>query len=472
MSKISLAEFKTIYPYLSQYRWRYVLGFIFLVAVDAGQLIIPQFIKQSIDSITLGSFEWNELLLLGFYMVAVMAVIAVGRFLWRYFIHGSSRRIEAELRERLFEHLLTLSFDFYQNNKIGDLMARATSDLAAVRQAIGMGLVAFVDGTIMASAVLVIVFLEAPRTALFAIIPLPFITVLVLVFGHLVSSRFRKAQEVYSTMSDTVQETFAGIRVVKSFVKEAWFIKKFADTNKDYQKANMMLVKLYGLFFPLVEFLAGLTSLFLLLIGGIQVVEGLMSAGELVSLFRYFQMLIWPLMGAGFTVNLIQRGAVSLGRINEIMRTVPLIRSSEKPIVPSVDCSTEAAIEVTNLELAYPNGFTALTGIDLRLERGQVLGILGRTGSGKSTLIKTFMRLVDPPRGKVKVFGVDVRDWELSALRALFSVSPQDSYLFSDSIKNNIEQGLKTAAESADAAAKLRTAVEISALGRDLREFQ
>ncbi|MDR1904372.1 MAG: ABC transporter ATP-binding protein/permease [Treponema sp.] len=472
MSKISLKEFKTILPYLSRYRRHYAVGFLCLVVVDAGQVIIPQFMRRAVDLIASGSFTWQAVLLYTGAMVGIMAVIALGRFLWRYFIHGSSRRIEAEMRDRLFEHLLTLSYDFYQKNKIGDLMARATNDLNAVRNALGMGLVALVDGSIMASSIIVIIFAEDARTAAFAVIPLPLITLLILLFGNLVGTKFRKAQETYSAMSDTVQETFAGIRVVKSFVKEWWFIKKFADTNDDYRKANMDLVKLYGFFFPLIEFLSGLTSLILLLAGGIRVVKSYMTAGELVALFRYFQMLIWPLMGAGFMVNLIQRGAVSLGRINEIMDIKPAIASPEHPAapVPAPPEKSVPAIEVRRLDFEYPGGVSALKDVSLVIGRGEIVGILGRTGSGKSSLIKTFMRIIDPPPGTVKVFGVDVRDWDLSELRKLFSVSPQDSYLFSDSIKNNIGYGLPDGREADNV--PLERAAEISAIDRDLREFK
>ncbi|MDR2096216.1 MAG: ABC transporter ATP-binding protein/permease [Treponema sp.] len=474
MSKISFKEFRTILPYLSRYRRYYIIGFFCLVVVDAGQVIIPQFMRRAIDLIVSGNFTWQAILLYAGAMVGTMAVIALGRFLWRYFIHGSSRRIEAEMRDRLFEHLLTLSYDFYQKNKIGDLMARATNDLSAVRNALGMGLVALVDGTIMAASIIIIIFMEDARTAAFAVIPLPFITLLILLFGNLVGNKFRKAQETYSAMSDTVQETFAGIRVVKSFVKEWWFIKKFADTNDDYRRANMDLVKLYGFFFPLIEFLSGLTSLILLLAGGIRVVNSYMTAGELVALFRYFQMLIWPLIGAGFMVNLIQRGAVSLGRINEIMGIKPAIVSPENPYIPSSvpvppPEKPVPAIEVRHLSFEYPGGASALKDVNLAIGQGEIVGILGRTGSGKSSLIKTFMRIIDPPPGTVRVFGVDVRDWDLSELRKLFSVSPQDSYLFSDSIKNNIAYGLE---EGKTDEALIEKAAELSAIDRDLREFR
>ncbi|MDR0597905.1 MAG: ABC transporter ATP-binding protein, partial [Treponema sp.] len=332
-TKASLGEYKTILPYLARYRKQYVLGFLCLLGVDGAQALIPQFTRQAVDLIAnagltgQGGGTASRIFWICVAMSASMLLISAGRFLWRYFIHGSSRRIETELRGRIFDHLLALSYDFYQENKIGDLMARSTNDLGAVRNAIGMGLVALVDGTVLVAAILAIIFIQDPGTAIFAVIPLLPITALILLFGSIVGKKFQRAQETYSALSDTVQETFAGIRVVKSFVKEWWFIKKFADTNDDYRDANMDLAKTFGVFFPFITLLSGITSLILLLAGGRRVVEGLMSPGELVALFSYFRMLIWPLMSAGFMVNMIQRGAVSLGRVNTVLNTRPSIVS-------------------------------------------------------------------------------------------------------------------------------------------------
>jgi ATP-binding cassette subfamily B protein len=470
MPKAPFWEFKTLLPWLSRYRWPYIWGFICLVVVDGAQVLIPQLLRRAVDLISGGAFAWSAVFVLALAMVGGMGVISLGRFLWRYFIHGASRRIETEIRERLFAHLLTLSYDFYQKNKIGDLMARSTNDLEAVRMAIGWGLVALVDGTIMAVSILVIIFLQDARTAALAVMPLPLITILILLFGNVVGRRFRRAQETYSAMSDTVQETFAGIRVVKSFVKEWWFIKKFAAANDDYRAANMGLVKLYGVFFPLISFLSGLTTLILILAGGIRVVEGILSPGALVALMSYLQMLIWPLMGAGFVVNMVQRGAVSLARINDVLRTEPAIRSPENPVrppSPPVLAEGETSlVEIRDLSFAYPGGQPVLEHVDLTIRRGSVVGILGRTGSGKSTLIKTLVRMVSPPAGSVLVKGIPVEEWDLAELRELFGVSPQDSHLFSDSIKRNIGYSLEEADEDL-----LARAAEMSAIDQDLGSF-
>ncbi|MCL1927563.1 MAG: ABC transporter ATP-binding protein/permease [Treponema sp.] len=473
-----IKEFKTIFPYLKKYRFPYVWGFICLIIVDAAQALIPQFIRRAVDRITAGNFEMIDIIRPCLAMLGVMLLVASGRFLWRYFIHGASRKIETELRDRLFSHLLTLSYDFYQKHKIGDLMARAINDISGIRMALGWGLVTLVDGTIMATAILVIIFIQDPRTAAFCIIPLPFITLMMLIFGRSIGRRFYRANETYSAMSDTVQETFAGIRVVKSFVKEWWFTKKFGKTNDDYRDANMELIKIYGTFFPLVSFFAGLTAIILLLVGGRRVVMGYISAGELVALFSYLQMLIWPLMGAGFMVNMIQRGAASMGRINELLHSEPSIRDSKKP--QRAPQSKGPVIEIKNLSFFYPVAITekndkenpsvqVLNDISLSIPAGTVFGITGRTGSGKSTLIKTLVRMVDPPAASVFIHGVDVRELELRELRRLFGVSPQDSYLFSDSIKSNIAYGNKDDDESDYTA--LTQAAFLSALDGDLVSF-
>ncbi|MDR1127290.1 MAG: ABC transporter ATP-binding protein/permease [Treponema sp.] len=458
-------DYKALFPYLYRYRVRYFWGFIFLIMVDAAQVIIPFFLQKSIDAIYYSSVTgWTSLLPLVGGMVLMMTVISCGRFLWRYFIHGSARRIEAEMRDDFFAHILTLSYDFFQKNKIGDLMARATNDMNTIRTAIGMGFVAIFDGTVMAVSILVIIFVQDARTAALAVLPLPLVTVLILLFGNLVGKRFQKAQETYSSMSNIVQETFAGVRVVKSFVKEWYFLRQFADTNDDYRKANMDLVKLYGVFFPLISFFSGLTSIILLVVGGIRVVNGLMTPGELTALFRYLQMLIWPLMGAGFMVNMVQRGAVSLRRINEVMSAKPLIASSGGKAHEAPKDSP--IIQVKSLTFAYDEKAPALKDISFTLEQGEILGILGKTGSGKTTLIKALTRMVEPPRGAVLVDGIDAREWDLAEFRGFFSVVPQDSYLFSDSIKSNVAYGVDGTDEQA-----LQKAVIMASIDRDLADF-
>ena len=458
-----LKEYKTIFPYLSKYKYRYVAGIVFLMVVDAAQVLIPRFIKQAIDIIALGTFSIQEIWKPVLSMLAVAFVISIGRFLWRLFIIGASRQIETEMRDALFSHLLDMSAAFYQKNKTGDLMARATNDMNAVRQALGMGFVAFVDGVFMSSMILIAMISDNPSVALYTIIPLPLITVLIFFFGRLVGGQFKRVQEVYSKLSDIAQETLAGMRVVKAFVKEKHFSDKFSHENDQYRDAVMDLVKTFGFFFPLISFLSGISTVILLSVGGNAVIKNRMSPGGIIAMISYLEMLVWPLMGAGFTVNIIQRGAASLKRINDIMNEKPEISSNAH----AVNEYKGTKIEILNLSFTYPGASKkALREISVSLEPGKTLGILGRVGSGKSTLLKTLPRLVDTERNSVLIGGVDICDYQLNTLRSLFGYVPQESFLFSDSVRANICYGKSDISEE-----RFTELARIASLDRDVKLF-
>lgn len=456
-------EFKTLLPYLKQHRVKYLAGLSFLVLTDAGQLFIPQITKGIIDRIASGAFAIGEILGPIGWMLTAAVFISVGRFGWRYFIHGASRRIETSLRDRLFSHLLTLSSSFYGKNRTGDLMARATNDMQAIRMATGMALVAFVDGVFMSLAILVILFAERPRLALFTILPLPVVTFMMIGFGKLIGSRFKSVQEGFSRISEHIQEALSGIRVIKAFVQEPYSLRTFEEVNAGYKRRNMALVRIWGLFFPIVTFLAGLTTLILLRVGGEGVLLGTISPGEFVATLSYLEMLIWPMLGAGFTVNILQRGAASLARVNEVLSQEPEIRS----LPGAVRRTPRGALEVRNLTFTYPDSpAPALEAVSFSLDRGKTLGILGRTGSGKTTLLKMFPRMLEPPRGTVFIDGIDVLEYDLGALRSAFGVVPQDTFLFSASIRENIAFGAPDADERL-----LHDTAEISTITRDLTGF-
>jgi len=323
-----LKEFRTLLPYVKKYRLMYIFGILCLVITSGGQLFIPQFIRVAVDTIVNGNFELSRVGTYMLGMVGVAAVISLARFGWRYFIHGASRRIEKELRERLFTHLLVLSPAFYGRTRTGDLMARSSNDMQAIRQAVGMALVAFIDGVFMTLAILIILFSTNPHLALLTIIPLPLITILIIVVGRFIGRLFRKVQEGFSILSEQSQEALSGIRVIKSFVKERYFLRRFGEANVTYQTRNMRYVRIWGLFFPVVTFLSGLTTLILLRFGGEEVILGQISTGDFVATMSYLEMLIWPMLGAGFTVNMLARGGASLGRVNNILNEEPDITSA------------------------------------------------------------------------------------------------------------------------------------------------
>jgi ATP-binding cassette subfamily B protein len=429
-------EFRTLGPYLRHYARNYFMGLACLVMVDAAQLMLPQFIRQAVDGIA-GGMTRSAVGRIGLSMIATAAVIASGRFFWRFFILGASRRIEAALRDRLFARLMVLPPGFFNKNAVGDIMARATNDMHAIRMATGMAFVSFVDGVFMSSAILVVMLIQNPQTTLWTIIPLPILSVFIIIFGRMVGKRFRKVQEIFSDMSTVAQETLQGVRVVKSFVKEEVFAGRFAVANDRYRDASMGLVKIFGFFFPLIAFLAGITTLVLLIVGGGAVIENRMSPGSLAAMLAYLAMLIWPMIGAGFTVNMIQRGAASLKRVNEILDSAEEPRFA--PGLQPVETVPAGDIHFRSLSYSYPEAKTpALDDIDITLPQGRTLGILGRVGSGKTTLLKMLPRIVEPPRGTVFIGQHDVGAYPIESLRSRMGFVPQDSFLFSDSIRNNV----------------------------------
>lgn len=458
-----LKEYRTLLPYLKKYRWSYLFGVLSLVVTSGGQLFIPRFLGSAVDIIVQGSFETSAIASLMGTMLAVSVVIALGRLGWRFFIHGASRRIEMHLRDRLFSHLLKLSRTFYDRSKTGDLMARATNDMNAIRTAVGMALVAFIDGVFMTLAILIILFSQNARLAALIIIPLPLITVAMILVGSYIGRLFKRVQEGFSDLSDQAQEVLSGIRVVKAFVKEAYFLNRFQDANDTYKRRNLRLVRIWGLFFPVVSFLSGLTILLLILFGGQEVILGQLSHGDFVATLSYLEMLIWPMLGAGFVVNMLQRGGASLSRINAILDEEPDIVSPPNPVqrVP------KGSIKVEELSYTYPDAeVPALEHVSFQLDQGETLGILGRTGSGKSTLLNLLPRLIDPPRGAIEIDGHDVHEYDLDALRGAFGVVPQSTFLFSATISENISFALSDHDERV-----IDEVGDISMIARDVSEF-
>ena len=460
-----LKNYRGLLIYLKAHSRQYILGFLFLIVTDAAQLYLPQLVRKAVDTAASGRFDMRDILNAALLMIGVAFLIAAGRYCWRSFINGASRQIEREIRDRLYAHLQSLSATFYGRKKTGDLMAHLTNDVDAIRMATGIGFALALDGIVMAVSVLVIMLNLDSTMALMSLSPLPILTVGVLFFSRIVGEQFRRVQEGFSGLSDMVQESFSGVRVLKTFVREAVFVKRFIDRNKDYSDRNLRLVRSWGFFFPAVSLLAGLSTLLFVFLGGRAVMEGTMSPGEFTAFFSYLQMLIWPLLGAGFTINMLKRAGASLQRIATIMDEEPDIQSP--PPGRAVTSRVVGGLTIRDLTFVYPGtDVPVLSGINLDLPPGSVLGILGRTGSGKSTLVNLIPRLYDPPPGTILLDGADIRDYDLDVLRGAVSVVPQDSFLFSASIRENIGFGRPGAEEGT-----LRTTAEVSTIARDFSVF-
>ena len=434
--------FAPVVPLAKRLWWRYLLGVAALVVSNGLQLVIPRLVGRSIDA--LAEYEAAVVTRLAGQLVAIALVVGGARFLWRHYIHGASRRIEHDLRLRLFRHLTELPTAYYQRTKTGDLMARLTQDLEAVRMATGMALVALIDGVCMTIAIVAILVVQGAELAVVLVVPLPFVTVLVLVVGRLVRPMFRTAQASFANMSAQAQETLTGIRVVKSFRKEPFFTRRFTAVNAAYARNQIKLVQVWGLFGPLVQLLSGLTVVLLLWFGGRLVMIGELSTGRFVATLGYLQMLVWPVMGVGHTVNMMQRGAAALDRIGEVFAAKPTIVSPTIPGRPEA----KPSIVYRHVHVDYEGRPGALRELSFELGDGELLGVIGSVGGGKTTMLELAPRILDPPPATVYVAGLDVHRWELSQLRRRFGYVPQTTFLFSATVADNIRFARPRASEA------------------------
>jgi len=436
--------------WLWRYRGRILAGFLALLVVDGAGLLVPLVIRDAIDRLTRGE---GELLKSGLYIVALAVIVAAFRFLWRYFLIGSARLIERDLRAKLYRHLLRLPASFYHEHKTGDLMAHATNDIDAVSRACGFGVITIADPLFMIPVAIGIMLAIDPHLTLYAIIPLPILTLFMLGFGKVIHRRFEIVQEGFSNLMEKVRENVAGIRVLKSFVQEKGTERDFDRTNRSFVEKNMALVRVWGLFEPLIELLSGATLAIVLWIGGISVIRTSITLGDFVAFTQYLSMLIWPMISIGWAVNVIQRGSASLIRINRLLAVPPEIDEPARP-----KPARGSRIEIHDLTFSYPNSPSsspALSEIDLTIEEGTSVGLVGLTGSGKSTLVRLIPRLFDPPPGTVTIGGTDIRDLSLKELRRMIGFVPQDPFLFSASIRENIAFGKPEASdEEVEAAAR------------------
>ncbi|MGQ9533977.1 MAG: ABC transporter ATP-binding protein [bacterium] len=429
-----MRELFVLKKYFKNYFWQILFGIVALIGIDLLQLFVPRILKLAIDALAQGTANQK---LLGYYFFLIMVIavgIAFGRFWWRYLLIGSARKIEKELRQDFYNHLTELDINFFDTHKTGDLMAHAVNDINAVRMSIGFGLVMLVDIFALGIASLIMMLLISPRLTFYSLLPFPLITFFSTYFGRFIHRLFEKVQESFSNLTERVRENLSGIRVVKLFVQEDTEIEKFNATSKDYVKKNLKLWKVWSLFFPIVMGLAGLGEVIVLGLGGRYVISGAISVGAFVAFMVYLQMMVWPMMAIGRAINMFQRGAASQGRINRIFNIKPEIKGGNLKI-----SKTTAEIEYKNIDFVYEGKQRpALKNISLKVESGAFIGITGPIGSGKSSLVHILLRLYEPQNGTILLNGIDIREYELVELRRFVSFVPQDTFLFSDTIKENI----------------------------------
>ncbi len=454
--------FKTLGPYLHRYRRGFSLGMGALVLKDVLGAFMPLIMRSGIDSLNRG-FRLETVVWLAAALVGVSALKGVFQYWMRVILIGISRDIEYDLRNDLFGNLVGLSSDFYSKYRTGDIMARATNDLNAVRMMLGPAVMYLCEtGLTLLLAVTVMLSVDWKLTLL-SLIPAPFVSFAVIYFGRRIHDRFEAIQTMFSDISSRVQENLSGVRVIRAYVQEEAELRQFEILNRDYIEQNIRLARLSGLFMPLLQALIAVTFLIVLWVGAYRLLSGNITLGSFVMFNTYMGMLVWPMIAMGWVVNLVQRGTASLSRINEMLRAAPSIVAPEHP--QPLPAEIEGKIEFDNVVVEYPAG-NALDGVNLRIPGGSTVAIVGHTGSGKSTLLQMIPRLLDPTSGRVTLDGIDLRSLDPAELRRLIGFVPQETFLFSATVGENIAFGVAGATQ-----ADIERASEIAGLAPDIAGF-
>jgi ATP-binding cassette subfamily B protein len=445
-----VSAFRRLLGYVLRYRRAFLLGLVCVVCTRAVALASPLVLGYAIDDLTRGVTR-AKLAGYGALLLGIGLVSGVFLFLQRRILIGASRDIEYDMRNDFFAHLETLPLAYFQTHRTGDLMSRATNDLNAVRMMIGPSIMYSANTMLtLVVALFVMIGIDA-RLTLFALIPMPFVSISVKVFGSAIHKRFESIQAQLSDVSAVAQESLSGVRVVRAYRQEHAELERFRRSNEEYLRRNRRLIVLQGFFFPSMSFFLGLGALLVLWLGGREVVRGRMSVGEFVAFNSYLTMLSWPMIAFGWVTNMLQRGMASWKRMLEVLDTVPAIQDQPQSTVSTQSNSFSAnsarvaiirgAIEFRDLVFSYGD-FPVLNHVSATIAAGETVALVGVTGSGKTTLISLLARLHDPPPGTVFIDGVDVRDLPLATLRSAIGFVPQEPFLFSDTLGDNVAFGL------------------------------
>ncbi len=429
-----------ITPYLKENIVFIGIGLFCLIIVDFIQLFIPRIIKWTIDDIAAYRIDLHSLLRYALYIVASALMIGIFRYIWRRCLLGMSRRVEEGLRNRLFEHIQTLPASYFGEMKTGDLMAHATNDLMHIRMAAGMGIVAFTDALVLGTAAIGFMAYINGALTLFVLIPMPFLIFGTRFFSKQMHHRYGDVQSVFADLTEAVREHFAGIRTIKAYNMEKEAASKVAVISKKYITKNLALIRIVGSFFPMMVFFSNLSLAIVLYVGGKKTITFAITPGDFVAFISYMGLLTWPMMAIGWVINLIQRGKASIDRINRILQTEPEIKD-----IPEAQAlkNLKGNVLIKNVSFSYKAGSQEiLSDININLEHGKILGIVGPPGSGKSTLLNLVPRLFDVSNGIISLDGNDIRSIKIRNLRSMISFVPQEPFMFSGTIRENICFGI------------------------------
>lgn len=439
---------KALIPYLKKFKKKLSLGFVFIILSNSSDALYPLIIGAAIDDLTKGTLRHN---LLTYALAGIVIVIVRGFFLFmtRQSLIITSREIENDLRFDFFAHLQKLSRAFYNTRSTGDIMAHATNDISNVRNFVGPGIMYSIQTFTRIVITLFVLFSINPSVTLLALAPLPLITFIVYKVGKLTFNRSLRVYEIFSDLTTKAQEVLSGIRVVKSYVREKNESLEFDKISFDYQKKNLLLAKVQSFSFPMMFLLTSLSVIIVIYFGGTQVMEGKMTIGNISSFLIYLGQLTWPMIAFGWIINLVQRAAPSMQRLMNIINTKPDIEDNKDTEENISASDLQGEIEFKNVSFKYPlSGSYALKNINLKIRKGSTLGIIGHTGSGKSTLINLIPRIWDATEGSIFVDGYDIRKIPVKTLREAIGIVPQESFLFSDTIERNIAYSSDTVDEN------------------------
>jgi len=466
---------RPLIPYFKKYRRSYVVGTICVFLTNGIWILFPLVIRRAVDDLHLGITR-HKLVTYALLLLAVAATKGIFQFLTRWIVIGVSREIEFDLRNDLFRHLEGLSYSYYQRTRTGDIMARATNDLNAVRMLLGPAIMYSANTIVFTAGALAFMLSISPKLTLYAFLPLPIVSITIQHFGRKIHERFERIQAMFSDISARAQENFSGARVIRAYVQEEAEIAAFETSNQEYIKRSLKLVRLMGMLWPTLETMLGLAIVLVLWLGGREVITGRITVGGFVAFNTYMVQLTWPIIALGWVINIFQRGTASMGRINEILVEKPEIedneavqvksRTGEAP-VPTQAVSTQIAgeIEFRHLHFSY-NSTPVLHDINLRIPAGSSLAIVGPTGSGKTTLVSLIPRIYDAEPGSVLIDGIPIREYPIAALRRNLGFVPQETFLFSETVRENIAFGKEDATEE-----DVRSAASAASIAEEIEGF-
>jgi ATP-binding cassette subfamily B protein len=431
----------TLKKYFLKYKSKLLWGFLFILISNAGVVYIPILLKESINQLQ-NSISKEKLLEYSLLIILTSLIAGIFRFLIRQTIIVVSREIEFDLRKDFWNHVQKLPFRFFQNNSTGNIMAHATNDINAVRSFVGPAVMYSIDTGIRIMIVVIIMISIDWSLTLFALLPLPFLSIAVYKIMKLIHEKYIRIQEKFSELTSKAQENFAGIRIIKSFVREESEIQQWKNLSKDYLKMNMSLVKVQALIMPILLIITGLSIIIVIWIGGIKIINQQISLGEVTAFIVYLGILIWPVIAFGWVTNLIQQAEASMKRLNKIFKEPYEIIDLKNSSFDKK--SIEGYIEFRNVYFRYNDNLPyVLKNINLKIEKGSTIAIIGPTGSGKTSLINLIPRLYDVCEGEIIIDSFNVKEIPLEILRKNIGLVPQESFLFSDSIAKNISYGLR-----------------------------